>query len=87
MGSGPPPLALPPPLYKINHILLFPHLLVTLSFEFFFGWTEKTIITKRLSQLCVELQRVLKQENRPKQPTITVPKKEVLLILPYLDLQ
>ena len=53
----------------------------------FFGWTEKTFITKRLSQLCVELQHVLKQENRPKQPTITVPKKEVLLILPYLEIQ
>ena len=28
-----------------------------------------------------------RQENRSKQPTITVPKKEVLLILPYLGLQ
>ena len=28
-----------------------------------------------------------RQENRSKQPTITVPKKEVLLILSYLGLQ
>ena len=28
-----------------------------------------------------------RQENRSKQPTTTVPKKEVLLILPYLGLQ
>ena len=72
--------------YKINderylyvHYSLFPHLLVNLSFEFFFGWTRKLFLQNGYpsGMFDYNINDVLnRQENRPEQPTTRVYKKK-----------
>ena len=67
-------------------------MLVTLSYEykFFLDELRKLLLQNgyRSGVFNYNVNDVLnRQENRSKQPTITFPKKEVLLILPYLWIQ
>ena len=74
-----------------THVSLFSHLFVTVPFAILSGWTEETVVTEWLSCWCYQLQHINdvlnRQQNRPRNPTTTVPKKETILVLLYLGVQ
>jgi len=70
---------------------LFPHLFLTFSFAHLFKRTEEVVakwIPYYTGVINYNINDVLnRHQNKAKNPTTTVPKKEIILVLPYLEVQ